>query len=166
MMTLVEEINGQSDRGAGIVGTAWLEESITGALESFLHPRPKSWDRLFKGTGPLANFAAKIDLCRLLGLVTDAIWADLHLMRSIRNEFAHQVAHKESHSKLSFDTPHLRNKCMSLKCVKHEDLAGSRAAFIRACAVLYADFEMIQFFRIKATDGGYIFARVEREGAN
>jgi len=164
MMTLVEEINGQSDRGAAIVGMAWLEESIATALESFLHSHPKSWDRLFKGAGPLANFAAKIDLSRLLGLITDTIWSDLHVMRSIRNDFAHQVAHKESHGKLTFETPYIRDKCMSLKCVKHEDLTEPRSAFIRACAVLYADFEMLQFFGIKAADGGHIFARVEREG--
>lgn len=164
MMTLIEEINDQSDRGAAIVGAAWLEESISAALESFLHAHPKSWQRLFAGNGPMATFSAKIDLTRLLGLTTDSIWSDLHILRDVRNLFAHRIAHKDDHSKLSFNTPQIRDKCLSLKCVQHEEITKPREAFVRACAILYADFEMISFFGIKAADGGHIFARSERGG--
>jgi DNA-binding MltR family transcriptional regulator len=162
VMTLVEEMNDQSDRGAAIVGAAWLEESISAALESFLHSHPKSWERLLGGNGPLGTFSAKIDLSRLLGLTTDAIWSDLHILRDIRNQFAHQVAHKTDQSKLNFKTPHIRDKCLALRCVQHEDIEEPRTAFVRSCAILYSDFEMIAFFGIKAADGGHIFARSER----
>jgi DNA-binding MltR family transcriptional regulator len=163
MTTLLEEIQEQSDRGAAIVAVAWIEESITAALECFLHADPNSWKRLFAGSGPLANFSSKIDLSRLLGLVTDTIRSDLHIIREIRNEFAHQVAHKTNHTKLAFTTTHINDKCLALKCVAHEKHTDPRTAFLRACAVLYADFEMIQFFGAKVSDGGHIFARVERE---
>lgn len=165
MMTLVEEINDQSDRGAAIVGAAWLEESMSAALESYLHSHPKSWERLFGGNGPLGTFSAKIDLSRLLGLITDVIWSDLHILRDIRNQFAHQVVHKADQSRLSFNTPHIRDKCLALQCVKHEQVAEPRTAFVRACAILYADFEMIVFFNFKAGDGGQIFAQIETRRA-
>ena len=71
MATLIEEINAQSDRGAAIVGAAWLEELMSAALESFLHSHPQSWQRLFAGNRTLGTFSAKIDLSRLLGLITD-----------------------------------------------------------------------------------------------
>lgn len=163
MATLLEEIEEQSDRGAAIVAVAWVEESITAALESFLHHEPNSWKRLFAGSGPLANLSSKIDLCRLLGLITDTIRSDLHIIRDVRNEFAHQIAHKTHHTKLAFTTNHIKDKCLSLKCVAHENQTDPRTAFMRACAVLYADFEMLQFFGQKASDGGHIFARMERE---
>lgn len=43
-----------------------------------------------------------------------------------------------------------------------EMVMDSRAAFIRSCAILYADFEMLEFFGVKVSDGGHIFAKVER----
>lgn len=162
MLTLLEEIQEQSDRGAAIVAVAWVEESITAALESFLHADSNSWKRLFTGSGPLANFSSKIDLSRLLGLLTDTVRSDLHIIREIRNEFAHQVAHKTSYTKLAFSTAHIKDKCLALKCVAHEGHGDPRAAFVRACAILYADFEMIQFVGIKVSHGGHVFAEVER----
>jgi len=162
MATLIEEINGQSDRGAAIVGAAWLEESMSAAIESFLHSEPQSWKRLFGGNGPLGTLSAKIDLSRLLGLITDTIRSDLHIIREVRNEFAHQIAHKTEHTKLSFSTPHIKDKCMAIKCVAHEDPTEPRTAFIRSCAILYADFEMLQFFGVKVSDGGRIIAKVEQ----
>lgn len=72
MATLIEEINAQSDRGAAIVGAACLEESMSAALESFLHSHPRSWQRLFAGNRALGTFSVKkIYLSRLLGLITD-----------------------------------------------------------------------------------------------
>lgn len=164
MTTLIEEIQNQSDRGAAIVAVAWVEETVTAALESFLHTDSTSWKRLFTGSSPLANFSSKIDLCRLLGLVTDGIRADLHAIRDIRNEFAHQVAHKTHHTKLAFTSQHIHDRCLALKCVAHENHTDPRQAFMRACAVLYADFEMLTFFGTKVSDGGKIFARSENEG--
>lgn len=163
MVTLLEEIQDQSDRGAAIVAVAWVEESITAAIESFLHTEPNSWKRLFTGSSPLANLSSKIDLSRLLGLVTDAVRSDLHAIRDIRNEFAHQVAHKTHHTKIAFTSQHIQDKCFALKCVAHENHVNPRHAFMRACAVLYADFEMLEFFGQKVSDGGLIFARSERE---
>ena len=47
MNTLLEEFQKQSDRGAAIVATAWVDESISIALESFLRDESTSWKRLF-----------------------------------------------------------------------------------------------------------------------
>ena len=140
---LIEEMNGESDRAVAIVGAAWVEEALSDAIQSVLQSHSESWKRLFNGNGPLAIFSARIDLARLLGIVTDAIRSDLHIIRDIRNEFAHQIAHKTEHVKLSFETDHIRNKCLALKCVAPEDKVGARHAFTRACAILNSDFDML-----------------------
>jgi DNA-binding MltR family transcriptional regulator len=163
MMTFIEEMEGQSDRGVAIVGAAWIEEAMSAAIESFLLHDTKAWQRLFGGNGPLASFSAKIDLSRLLGLISDIIKSDLHIIREVRNEFAHQIAHKTEHTKLGFASPYIKDKCLAIKCVAHEGIADSREAFIRSCAVLYAEFETLWFFGLKVSDGGYISARIERE---
>lgn len=163
MTALIEEIEGQTDRGAAIVGAAWVEEAMSVAIESFLHSDKKAWQRLFGGNGPLATLSAKIDLSRLLGLISETIRSDLHIIRDIRNEFAHQIAHKTEHTKLAFCSKHIADKCLALRCVAHEKHSDPRIAFVRACATLNADFEMVQFFRVKISDGGRIFAKVEHE---
>lgn len=41
--------------------------------------------------GPLSNFGGKISMCYSLGLMEKIIIDDLHLVRKIRNAFAHQL---------------------------------------------------------------------------
>lgn len=159
--TLFRELEGQSDRGAAIVGVALVEDTITTALYSYLGSHPKAWKRLFHGSAPMANFGAKIDLCRLLGLMSDHIYSDLHIMRGIRNQFAHQVMHEADLSQLTFTTPHIKDKCMSLKCVEHEEPTGPRVAFLRACLILYSDFDLIPRLHEKLPKSGYVCAKIE-----
>jgi DNA-binding MltR family transcriptional regulator len=138
-LSLVQEIENQTDRGAAIVGAAWVEEELHAAIESFLEKDKAAWDRLFRKSGPLSSFSAKIDLARLLGMVSNVVASDLHILREIRNEFAHSVLDKDK-SVLSFRTARIKDKCLALRSVKHEEIHDPRVAFIRACAVLNSDF--------------------------
>lgn len=157
---LVQELNGQSDRGVAIVGVAWIEEALVAAMHAFLEKDKTSWDRLFRKSGPLSSLSAKIDLARLLALTSNAIHSDLHILRDVRNEFAHSVLDKD-HAPLTFQTPHIKDKCLALKCVKHEEITEPRHAFIRACAVLNSDFYMHEFFGQPLQDGGRVVVRGE-----
>lgn len=159
-LLLVQELDAQSDRGVAIVGVAWIEEALTAAIHAFLEKNKSAWDRLFRKSGPLSSLSSKIDLARLLAMTSDAIHSDLHTLREVRNEFAHAILDKNDQP-LSFETPHIKDKCMSLKCVKHEELTSSRHAFIRACAVLNSDFYMHEFFGHPLQDGGRVVARQE-----
>ncbi len=161
MMALIEEIEDQTDRGVAIVGAAWIEESMSAAMESFLHSDPKSWDRLFFANGPLSTFSAKIDLCSLLGMINRTIKSDLHIIRDIRNEFAHQIVHRSEHTKLTFASSHIEDKCKALKCVAHEKHHLPRTAFVRACAILSSDFELLIYAGYKLPEIGGIIARNE-----
>jgi DNA-binding MltR family transcriptional regulator len=159
-LALVEELTRQSDRGAAIIGLAWVEEALQAAMQSFLEDDREARERLFRPSGALGTLSAKIDLARLLGMITAVIWEDLHTLRKIRNDFAHSVLAKDN-SALSFETPAIREKCLKLKCVAHENIQGARQAFIRACASLNGDFYIHLFFRQKVADGGQIFAPIE-----
>ncbi|EXI66040.1 MAG: hypothetical protein AW08_02779 [Candidatus Accumulibacter adjunctus] len=160
-IALIEELANQSDRGAAIVGAAWVEEAIAYSLHEVLEKDDRSWKRLFGPAAPLSTFSAKIDLARLLGLMTDTIRTDLHVIRDIRNEFAHQIAHRKTHDNLSFRSQHLQDKCLALKCVAHEGLSEPRLAFTRACAVLSADFELLPLFWSCLGNEPKVFAKVE-----
>ncbi|MCF3628642.1 MltR family transcriptional regulator [Thalassospiraceae bacterium LMO-SO8] len=46
-------------------------------------------EKLFTGYGPLGSFSAKIDIAYALGAIPAWLQRDLHIVRDIRNEFAH-----------------------------------------------------------------------------
>lgn len=159
---LISEMDGQSDRATAIVGAAWVEEELEAAIRSFLIDDKESAKRLLGKSSPLSSFSAKIDLACLLGMCSRDIAKDLHTIREIRNEFAHNILAKDN-AKLSFNSGNIKDKCMSLRCVAHEEPTTPRVAFVRACAILNADFSMHHFFGQKVSDGGQIFAKIEMQ---
>jgi DNA-binding MltR family transcriptional regulator len=161
-MVLIQELEQQSDRGTAIIGLAWVEEALHAAVVSYLVDDKSARDRLFRQSGPISTLSAKIDLARLLGMCTATIASDLHILRGIRNEFAHSVMAADN-TALSFETTHIKDKCMSLKCVAHEELNRPRHAFVRACAVLNSDFYVHKLVGEKVAGGGQVLAVIEDE---
>jgi DNA-binding MltR family transcriptional regulator len=87
---IIEEIEKQTDRGAAIIASAYLEERLLAAIKARTNRHDKIESAIYKGSGPLASFSAKIDLGLLLGIYTPKLHSFLHTIRDIRNEFAHK----------------------------------------------------------------------------
>ncbi|MCK1337965.1 hypothetical protein IVB38_18560 [Bradyrhizobium sp. 38] len=87
----IDEIPKQRDRGAAIIATAMLEEHLLEAVQSRLARHQSTGKKVFNGYGPLATFSARIDFGLLLGLYAESDHRDLHLIRRIRNNFAHSM---------------------------------------------------------------------------
>jgi hypothetical protein len=89
----------RSDTEAAVVAATYLEDRLSFTIKSRFVKLPESGDTskhlteaaLFQGYGPLASFYAKIDIGFALGLYDNARRIDLHLIRSIRNDFAHAI---------------------------------------------------------------------------
>jgi DNA-binding MltR family transcriptional regulator len=88
----VEEMEATSDRAAAIVIASLVESRLTSVLQAAMVDVPSIKKDFFRSSGPLGSFAAKIDLALLTGLLTEEAHKDLHTMRRIRNEFAHELA--------------------------------------------------------------------------
>lgn len=89
--SLLDEIGSATDRSAAIMGGSLLENFLALAIMSRFRPLdPKQRDQLFE-RGPLAGFYAKVNLGFALGLYESEARDDLHLIRQIRNEFAHSM---------------------------------------------------------------------------
>lgn len=78
-----------------LVACAVLDASLTGLIEKRLVDDP-SLIRKFLGIdgnyyAPVANFGPRIDLARLLGLLTNVDVKTLHALRRLRNAMAHRV---------------------------------------------------------------------------
>lgn len=105
------ELRGESDRGAVILGFAWMDEELTRALKKFFLPSPhasEKGDELFGVGRPLGDAATKIDVAYRLGLIRESTHKSLHVIRRLRNDFAHLS------SKLSFETDSIRDRVNTL----------------------------------------------------
>lgn len=87
----IEEFKGESDRACVILGASKLDQILGLILERFLLPCPNSQDQIFTNNGPLGTFSAKIDMTYRLGLIDSEACRAIHMVRKIRNTFAHEV---------------------------------------------------------------------------
>ena len=131
--SLIEE----SDRGSVLMAAAFIEDKLGYLLESYFVENEKICKQLLKGNGALATFSSKIDLTFLLGLIPKNIFDDLHLLRKIRNEFAHTA------SKISFDTPSIKNRTKALSALSQEMLRdNTKAYFMRSMTTILTAINM------------------------
>lgn len=87
---LVNEFGKESDRAAVILVTSLIDQTLTDLLKLYL--LPSSSDEVFDGiNSPLANFSSKINFAHRIGLISAKFNRDLHMIRKIRNQFAHNV---------------------------------------------------------------------------
>jgi hypothetical protein len=92
-MEVMKEFFDTTDRSAGILGVALIEESLDRALKFHLHGhRHKGvFKQMFSMHGALGAFGAKIDLGLLIGMYSEQVQTELTTMCKIRNEFAHKM---------------------------------------------------------------------------
>lgn len=87
------EFSKESDRAAVILTGSMFENALGQLLKISLVASPTSTDELLDGpNAPLSTFSAKINACYRIGLISKQFTRDLHLIRSIRNKFAHNIA--------------------------------------------------------------------------
>lgn len=86
-----EGLKGETTRGAVLVSSALVENLLEDMIKNYL-VRDKSTDDLIDGPmAPIGTFSAKIKLAFAVGLI-DKRERDLcDLVRTIRNDFAHQM---------------------------------------------------------------------------
>ena len=102
----------QSDRAAAVVSGSILEEILQRMLLAFFLPHQNIEKNLFDGLTPLSTFGAKSDITYHLGLINDAEYGDLKLIKRIRNEFAHSI------KGINFDADIIKNRCYQLQTLK------------------------------------------------
>lgn len=86
---IIEELEGESDRGCVLVGASVLSDFLEGLLRAALttdsHAVKQAVAPLFGAMGPLATFSAKTKLAYALELIPRYCFNDLEKIRRIRN---------------------------------------------------------------------------------
>ncbi|ARQ01703.1 hypothetical protein [Pseudorhodoplanes sinuspersici] len=112
MEEILSEVTSQSDRGAAIIGGAILEELLTVALAHRLILDPVVQKRVFGTGGFCETFASKIDLALAVGLMPFDAHHDLHIIRKVRNKFAHSI------DPLTFEDQQIKDWLNNLRITK------------------------------------------------
>lgn len=119
-------LNDETDRGCALMAASFIEFRIGELLKQYF-VKDKVIEELFSATGPLGSFSSRIDIAYALSLIPLAMKRDLHILRKIRNEFAHEP------QKLSFKTPTIANRCRELKYAGNDrNKLEPRECFTRA----------------------------------
>lgn len=89
---LFQHIADESPRGMVLIIAAELDRMLLVAIKELLHEGAglKELDR--DNQGPISTFSARINLAQALGIIGVTEHRDLHLIRKVRNDFAHSVS--------------------------------------------------------------------------
>ncbi|MNW32879.1 mannitol repressor protein [compost metagenome] len=115
----------ETDRGCALMAAAFLDELLKELLQNTFVDDPDSYKDLFTGTGGLATFSSRIELSYLLGLIPPRLRRDLHIIRKIRNDFAHSM------KIIDFNHPPIASRCRELHYNIFKDQIPPRKAFNR-----------------------------------
>ena len=98
------------DRAVALVGSAFLDMQLGSLIQRSLVVGTDCGLVLTDPRAPLSDFASRIEVAFGFGLIADHQKEDLHLIRRIRNDFAH---HPDPD--LSFETDRIRNLCQRIE---------------------------------------------------
>jgi len=94
------EISQGGDRSAAILAAAFTEDTLRFSIsQRFWDINDKDFEGLCSAHGPLGSFWSMIELGYALGIYRDIFRNDLHVIRTIRNAFAHTM------KPINFETP-------------------------------------------------------------
>jgi DNA-binding MltR family transcriptional regulator len=80
----------ESDAALSVLSASYIDAHLTDAWKRNMPGKSNAtYDLLFDNNGPLATFSGKIRVAHGLGWLTDELASSLHVLRKIRNRFAH-----------------------------------------------------------------------------
>ncbi len=110
-----EQVEFDSDRAAGIVAGSIvdirLEEALRNLMKQDNEHHKTIAQNLFRPSGSLGPFSAKIDVAYLIGILSEEAYKDSVILKGIRNDFAHELECD------SFDIASIRDRCKNFSMV-------------------------------------------------
>lgn len=132
------EFQGETDRGAALVGAALIDLRLSDTLRAFMVSPKAAADLLDGGTAALGTFSSRIKATFALGLIDKHERDECDLIRKVRNEFAHQ-AHG-----LTFTDPKITALCDKLQ----SDLPGGREAHVDLPRFVFVNAVILTVMRL------------------
>ena len=100
----------ETDRGCALMAAEFLSSELGVLLRRRFVDDGKACDAVLEDSnGALSTFSSRIDFAYLLGLIGPEARRELHIVRKIRNEFAHD------YKPLDFSAERIVNRCRELR---------------------------------------------------
>jgi DNA-binding MltR family transcriptional regulator len=107
---IIDSLSDKDDLHIAIIAVSIVEAHLQKLIVSRLHRADADFiNRLFDNRGPLSDFNSKILVAEAFGLLTRPLAEELHVLRAIRNTFAH------AKMPLSFDLEPVESEIRKLK---------------------------------------------------
>lgn len=150
---LVSDLEKETDRGAALLGAAFLDDVLDVMLRGYFIDDPEAVNKLCGMGRPLESFGSRTHLAYCLGLLGKDVYHDVNLVREIRNDFAHRHP-------ANFEFPEVKAKCIRLKVVGYiapDDACTARERYV-ATVMMVANHLMVQTEKLKHRSIGKDFA--------
>lgn len=124
-LAFMSELSKETDRGAALIATSYIDDMLRQTIAAFLIDSPASALLLEGFNAPLGTFSTRIAASAALGLISEREANEANKLRKIRNLFAHHVH-------VSFDDQNVRDLCRNLEMAAqdHGDvIVDSRGRF-------------------------------------
>ncbi|MEN9657946.1 MAG: hypothetical protein RL571_1411 [Pseudomonadota bacterium] len=103
------ELGKDSDRSVAIVAAALVDDVLMQLLSKKLLPAKDVNNCIYSNqSSPLGSFSSRINALHQLGVISGSMHRDLHILRKIRNDFAHEP------SDLNFESPAIKSRVLEL----------------------------------------------------
>lgn len=128
----------EADRSAAILIFALAEDLMISGLRQHLPGNVKGgWEEIASGNGLLATASDRISLLALLGWIHPEVYADLRVLKTIRNRFAHHpdvIGFSDSKIRSSIATlaPHEKHPIEVITGVAHKSLTPRQLYMLRS----------------------------------
>ena len=133
VMDFRHSLRKETDRGCALMAGEFLSNELAALLKRrFVHDAKACDAVLEDANGPLASFSSRIEFAYLLGLIGPDARRELHLVRRIRNDFAHD------YKPLDFSAEGIANRCRELRAHTLVPDERPRANFTRSVMGLLA----------------------------
>lgn len=152
----------ETDRGCALMAAEYISNELGELLRAYFVEDEKACDSMLESpNGALSTLSARIELAYLLGLIGPIACRELHLVRKIRNEFAH------AYKPLMFSGTEIAGKCRELRahCIRPGD--SPRANFVRSVmgllAVLHGRLRSVTYASVSKDALSGISAEAQQE---
>jgi len=89
---ILDVFQSESDRACAVLGASYLEYLLAKAIiKAMPHGEEISQGFFYGPLAPLGTFWSRIEAAYGLGLISNEIRSDLHTIRDLRNDFAHEL---------------------------------------------------------------------------
>lgn len=101
-------LTAETDRTCALYAAQYIDNELLSSLRKRLVEDDKISKSFFEDRGACSTFSSRIDLARLVGLVSKETALELHRIRKIRNAFAHHAG------PIHFSTEPIASHCRTL----------------------------------------------------